>query len=289
VKTKRGGTVKSRHSATVHPVAAFSRSSVPIITLTTDFGTADYFVAAMKGVILSRNPTARITDITHEIPPQDIEAGAFILLTACASFPPSTIHVAVVDPGVGSSRKPILIMAGDQFFVGPDNGLFSYVCDRLPVTRIFHLTNAKYFLEPVSPTFNGRDIFAPIAAALSSGVKPEELGTEITDYVRLKSLTAETSRDGKIKARVIHIDHFGNCITNITRDELSPEQIEAGARLRIKGKTIKSFRNYFAEKSSSRDKVFAVWGSAGFLEIAVANASAAKLLRVQRSDAVVVS
>ena len=281
--------MKSPQRAAIHPVAAFSRSPVPIITLTTDFGTADYFVAAMKGVILSRNPEVCITDITHEIPPQDIEAGAFTLLTACSFFPRATIHVAVVDPGVGSSRKPILIMAGGQFFVGPDNGLFSYVCDRLQVTGIFHLTNAKYFLQPVSPTFNGRDIFAPVAAALSSSVNPEQLGTEITDYVRLKTLTPVTSRNGKIKGRVIHIDRFGNCVTNVTRNELSSEQINSGATLRIKGKMIKSFRNYFAEKSDSRQKVFAIWGSAGFLEIAVANASAAKLLRVQRGDAVVVS
>ena len=281
--------MKSRHSATVHSVAAFSRSPIPLITLTTDFGTADYFVAAMKGVILSRNPKACITDITHEIPPQDIEAGAFILSTACTSFPAATIHVAVVDPGVGSSRKPIVIRAGGQFFVGPDNGLFSYVCDRLQVTGIFHLTNAKYFLEPVSPTFNGRDIFAPVASALSSGVKPEELGTEINDYVRLKSLTPETSGNGKIKARVLHIDRFGNCITNITRNELSPDQIKEGTTLRIKGKTIKTFRNYFAEKSDSGEKFFAVWGSAGFLEIAAANQSAAKLLKINRGDLVVIS
>jgi len=279
--------MKGRQSAAVHDVAAFSHA--PIVTLTTDFGTADYFVAAMKGVILSRNPQAYITDISHEIPPQDIEAGAFILLTACSFFPPATIHVAVVDPGVGSLRKPILIMAGGQFFVGPDNGLFSYVCDRLTASRVFHLTNSKYFLEPVSHTFNGRDIFAPVAAALCSGVKPEELGSEITDYVRLKSLAPETPRNGEMKGRVIHIDRFGNCVTNITRDELSAEQIEAGATLRIKGKTIKSFRNYFAEKSSSRDKVFAVWGSAGFLEIAAANQSAAKLLKVHRGASVVAS
>ena len=279
--------MKSRRGATAQPVSAFSPSSVPIITLTTDFGAADYFVAAMKGVILSRNSQACTIDITHEIPPQDIEAGAFILLTACTSFPAATIHVAVVDPGVGSSRKPILIAAGGQFFVGPDNGLFSYVCDRLPVSGIFHLTNSKYFLEPVSSTFNGRDIFAPVAAALSSGIRPEEMGSEINDYVRLKSLTPERSRSGGIKGRVIHIDRFGNCVTNITRNELSLEQISAGATLRIKGKTIKSFRNYFSEKSDSREKVFAVWGSAGFLEIAAANASAAKLLDIHRGETLI--
>lgn len=281
--------MKARQSAALPPVPAFSSSAGPIITLLTDFGTADYFVAAMKGVILSANPQARIVDITHEIPPQDVEAGAFILLTGCSSFPPGTIHVAVVDPGVGSSRKPILIAAGGQFFVGPDNGLFSYVCDQLLVSEIIHLTTAKYFRQPVSTTFNGRDIFAPVAAALSAGIKPGELGTKIEVCVRLEGLKPGTYRKGKIKGRVVHIDRFGNCVTNVTRNELSLAQIKAGASLRVKGKTIKSFRNYFAEESESRDKIFAVWGSAGFLEIAAANKSAAKLLKIHRGDSVVVS
>ncbi len=278
--------MKSRKRAAFPSVAAFSRS--PIITLTTDFGTADYFVAAMKGVILSTSPGAYIVDITHEIPPQDIEAGAYILLTACASFPPGTIHVAVVDPGVGSARKPIVIAAGGQFFVGPDNGLFSYACDRLPLTGIFHLTNSKYFCEPVSPTFNGRDVFAPVAAALSIGVGPSEMGNEIPDYVRLNSLKPEITRNGQINGRVIHVDRFGNCVTNISRNDLSPERIKAGATLRVQGKTINSFRNFFNEQSEGSEKVFAVWGSAGFLEIAAANQSAAKLLKAQRGDAVIV-
>jgi S-adenosylmethionine hydrolase len=279
--------MKNRRRAALNPVAAFSHA--PIVTLTTDFGTADYFVTAMKGAILSKNPIANIVDVTHEIPPHDIEAGAFILLTACVSFPPGTIHVAVVDPGVGSTRKPIVITAGEQFFVGPDNGLFSYVCDRLQPTGIFHLTNSEYFREPVSPTFNGRDIFAPVAAALSIGVAPSELGHEITDYVRLKNLEPGTTRNGQINGRVIHIDRFGNCVTNITRDDLSDDRIKAGATLRVKGKTIKTFRNYFSEKSDDREKVFGVWGSAGFLEIAAANQSAAKLLNAQRGDLVIVS
>ncbi len=193
-------------------------------------------------------------DITHEIPPQDIEAGAFILLTACTSFPAATIHVAVVDPGVGSSRKPILIAAGGQFFVGPDNGLFSYVCDRLPVTGVVHLTNSKYFLQPVSPTFNGRDIFAPVAAALSSGVKPEEMGSEINDYVRLKSLTPERTRSGDIKGRVIHIDRFGNCVTNVTRNELSFEQAIGGRHVAHKRKDDQVVSELlFGEKRQSRE------------------------------------
>lgn len=274
------------------PSSASSRSRVPLITLLTDFGTTDYFVAALKGVILATNPRTRIVDITHDIPPQDIEAAAFTLLAACSLFPPRTIHVAVVDPGVGSSRPAILIRICDQFFVGPDNGLFSYVCDNSLnaglTPEIFHLTNAKYFRHPVSNTFNGRDVFAPVAAALAKGVKPKDLGIRTTDFVRLLPLKPATSRAGGIKARIIHIDSFGNCVTNITQTELTPELIAGGAKLKLKGKSVKSFRDYFAEETGSRDKLFAIWGSAGFLEIAARNDSAAKLLKVKRGDSVVV-
>ena len=244
------------------------------ITLLTDFGTADYFVGAMKGVILSINPEAVIADITHEIPAQDVAAGAFQLLAAYATFPTGTIHVAVVDPGVGSERRPIVVSANEQFFVGPDNGIFSYICDREASHRTFHITAEKYFRPSPSTTFHGRDIFAPIAAALSKGVKPEKLGREIDDEVRLEPLDRV--------ARIIHIDRFGNCITNITRD-----QLKAGAGLVIKGKTIRDFRNFYGEDSSS--KPFAIWGSAGFLEISVNGASAAKTLGIKRGDKVVIA
>ena len=159
-----------------------------VITLLTDFGTADYFVGAVKGAILSVDPQAAIVDITHEIPPQDIEAGAFTLLASYKTFPAGTIHMAVVDPGVGSTRRPIVVIANEQFFVGPDNGIFSYICDRESSHRTFHITEEKYFRPSPSSTFHGRDIFAPVAAALSKGVKPEELGSEIEDEVRLGSL-----------------------------------------------------------------------------------------------------
>lgn len=262
--------------------------AVPLITLLTDFGTADYFVAAVKGVVLGLNPAARIIDITHDIPAHDIEAAAFTLFAVYASFPPATVHVAVVDPGVGSSRRPLVIQAHEQFFVGPDNGLFSYVCEQAR-PRIFHLTNAKYFRQPVSQTFNGRDVFAPVAAALSSGVKPEVLGTEVTDYIRLARLRAEIQPSGDIRGRIIHIDLFGNCVTNITARELTPEMISSGAKLRVKGKLIKSFRKYFADESADSSKHFAVWGSAGFLEIAAAGKPAAEILNIRRGDSVVVS
>jgi S-adenosylmethionine hydrolase len=263
-----------------------------VITLLTDFGTADYFIAAVKGVILSSNPNARIVDITHEIPPQDIEAAAFTLLAAYSSFPPGTIHVAVVDPGVGSARRPILIKVAEQFFIGPDNGIFSYVWDSCEhqglSATIFHLTNAEYFRHPVSPTFHGRDVFAAVAVALSLGSKPKDMGTSISEIVGLQPLRPFSSPDGRIKGRIIHIDRFGNCITNITDEDLTAEMIAAGAKLTVKGKSVKTFRQYFAEESISHEKLFGIWGSAGFLEIAATNDSAARLLKARRGDAVII-
>jgi hypothetical protein len=239
----------------------------PVVTLLTDFGTADYFVGAVKGAILSVNPQAVIVDITHEIPPQDIEAGAFTLLAAYKTFPAGTIHVGVVDPGVGSERRPIIVSANEQFFVGPDNGLFTYICDREPSHRIVHATSERYFRPSVSRTFHGRDIFAPVAAALSNGVALEEFGAEIDDAVRLPSL--------ETPLRIIHIDRFGNCVTNITRAETS---------LVVNGQTISEFREFYGEGDD--ESLFAIWGSAGFLEISVNGGSAAEILHARRGDEV---
>jgi S-adenosyl-L-methionine hydrolase (adenosine-forming) len=257
-----------------------------LITLLTDFGTADYFVGAMKGALLSVNPEARIVDITHDIPPQDIRAGAFTLLAAYQSFPPATVHVAVVDPGVGSIRRPIVVAGGKQFFVGPDNGLFSYVYERERDVRVFHLTNGDYFSEHVSQTFHGRDVFAPVAAALSMGVPLEQLGEEITDYVRLPNLQPKLSAGKAIEAAIIHIDCFGNCITNLTPDYLTGAMIAAGASININGRRITSFRRFFAEATGAPGELFAIWGSAGFLEIAAYCASAAQLLGAQRGQTI---
>src|SRR5712691_9950355 len=224
-----------------------------IITLLTDFGSQDYFVGAMKGVILSINRHALIVDITHEIPPQDIETAAFNLLATYKDFPAATIHVAVVDPGVGSARKPILIECGEQFFVGPDNGIFSWICEREGKWRAFHLTNEEFFRHPVSATFHGRDIFAPVAAALASGVAVEDFGDEVRDYVRLNPLRPVVASDGTIDGRVVHIDRFGNCITNLTRESFSGDKPASGAKLRINGREISSFRNSFSEAAIDGD------------------------------------
>ena len=259
-----------------------------LITLLTDFGTADYFVGAMKGVILSINPDAQIVDLTHEIPPQDIHAAAFTLLAAYKDFPTKTIHVAVVDPGVGSARRPILVSGAGQFFVGPDNGLFSYVLEREAQTSVIHIQSQKYFRQPLSTTFHGRDVFAPVAAALGRGIEPSEFGEEITDYVRLESLAPVRSGDNTIEARIIHIDRFGNCVTNITNEYLTEKMIARGARLIINGKEITSFRRFFAEESDGPNRIFAIWGSAGFLELAAPSASAARALEVRVGQTVLV-
>jgi S-adenosylmethionine hydrolase len=254
---------------------------VTVVSLLTDFGTADYFVGAVKGAILAVNPQAVIVDITHEIAPQDIAAGAFTLLAAYKTFPAGTVHLAVVDPGVGSTRRPIVVSANEQCFVGPDNGLFTYIYDREPAHRVFHVTEKKYFRTDPSTTFHGRDIFAPVGAALSNGVKPREFGPGISDAVRLPvSLEPEALKNGDVRARIIHIDRFGNCVTNITRDLVKPN-----ATLLINRKTIREFRNFYGE--SSKKTPFAIWGSAGFLEISVNGLSAAKILRARHGNTVV--
>lgn len=242
------------------------------ITLLTDFGTADYFVGAMKGVILSVNPQAVIVDITHEIPAQDVAAGAFTLLAAYDSFPEGTIHVAVVDPGVGSERRAIVVTAGKHFFVGPDNGIFTHIYDRNPSHKTFHITNETYFRQPVSNTFHGRDVFAPVAAALSTGLNASSLGPPISDPIRF--FKSE-------QPQIIHIDRFGNLITNITR-----ERFKDGMKLSINGKVISAFRNFFGENVGAANEPFAIWGSAGFLEIAVNGGSAAEILGAKRGDEV---
>lgn len=244
---------------------------LPVITLLTDFGTADYYVGAVKGAILSVNPHAVIADITHEIAPQDVAAGAFTLLAVYNTFPAGTIHMAVVDPGVGSTRRPIIVSANEQFFVGPDNGVFTYIYDREASHRTFHVTADRYFRPEPSSTFHGRDIFAPVAAALSNGVEPEEFGAQINDEVRLPSL--------ETPLRIIHIDRFGNCVTNITRDRM-----QAPRSLVINGQTIGEFRKFYGEASGSG--LFAIWGSAGFLEISVNGGSAAQILGAKRGDEV---
>jgi S-adenosylmethionine hydrolase len=252
----------------------------PVITLLTDFGVTDYYVGAVKGVLLTLNPQVSIIDITHDVPPQDIHSAAFTLLACYRAFPPGTIHVAVVDPGVGSSRRPIVVAAGGQYFVGPDNGIFSYIFEREASHHTVHVTADKYFRRPTSATFHGRDVFAPVAAALSQGINPDKLGPRIADEVRLEPLAPEVQTNWRVKGRILHVDRFGNCVTNFTRDAKP-------VKLIVKRRVIKTFREFFADhKEESKEQIFALLGSAGFLEIAANRESAAKLLHMKRGDPV---
>ena len=257
-----------------------------IVTLLTDFGSADYFVGAVKGAILSVDPRAVLVDLTHDIPAFDVEAAAYTLLAARESFPPGTVHVAVVDPGVGSGRRALAAECAGHFFVGPDNGLFGYAFERGGGARVFRLTNRKYFRQSVSTTFHGRDVFAPVAGALSAGVPVDDLGEEVSDWVRLAPLAPLRRPDGSLEARVIHIDRYGNCVTNLTRDDLTDEQIARGFEIGAGGRIVSNFRRFFADTAGETGEPFAYLGSAGFLEVAAFRDSAARLLQLTRGQAI---
>jgi len=249
-----------------------------IITLTTDFGQDDPFAGIMKGVILSVNPNARIVDITHGVPAHDILAGAMALQSSCSYFPKGTIHLAVVDPGVGSSRRPVLAVSDHHAFVGPDNGLLSPLIQSQKGVQVFHLTEEVFFLKPVSQTFHGRDIFAPVAAWLSRGKDPESFGKPIEDWIWLHWPGPHRSGKG-LKGTVLRIDHFGNLITNISLHDLSSRWATRDAiEIQIGEHTIHRVCTSYAEAKGGEP--FAIMGSAGLLEISVKQASAAALLSV---------
>ena len=252
-----------------------------IITLLTDFGTKDYFVGAMKGVILSINKRANIIDITHQVPPQDILSASFTLCACYRDFPKKTIFVAVVDPGVGSNRRAILVKTADYYFIAPDNGLLSFIFDEATDFRVYELENEKFFKHPISQTFHGRDIFAPVAAHLSNGVNATEFGSKIKDVVRFEENKPRKISDKEIEAEIIHIDHFGNLITNLTRNDL-PQSFT----LKINGEKIEKMQDFFAE--AEQKELFMILGSAGFLEVVAFQDSAAKILLAKIGQKVIV-
>lgn len=253
-----------------------------IITLLTDFGTQDYFVGAMKGVIFSINAEVKIADITHEILPQDTRAAAFTLANYYKTFPPGTIHLSVVDPGVGSSRRAILAETNNYYFVAPDNGLLSFVFAEEKNLRVYELTNEKFFRPSVSQTFHGRDIFAPVAAHLSKGISAAAFGREIKDFVRFEIAEPGKISANEIEGEIIHIDRFGNLITNFKGEDL-PEKFV----IRITEKTFSKHLKYYAEADPG--EIFSILGSAGFLEIVAYRDSAKALLNAKIGDKVFVA
>lgn len=257
-----------------------------VLTLLTDFGAADYFVGAMKGVILGRAPGATIVDLTHEIPPQDVRAAAFTLFAAYGAFPAGTVHLAVVDPGVGSERRAVAATAGGHLFVAPDNGLLGWVLDREPDARVVNLTEPRFFRHPVSTTFHGRDVFAPVAAALAAGTPLHELGSPIDDPLRLPPLGPVQGPDGGLEGEVIHVDRFGNCVTS-----LSPAHLPAGEPgrawgIEVAGHEVRSLRRFYAEDAGRADEPFMILGSAGLVEVSLNGGSAARRLGVERGAVV---
>jgi S-adenosylmethionine hydrolase len=247
----------------------------PLITLTTDFGQSDGYVAAMKGVILSINPEAIIVDITHNITPQNIVQAAFVLNTAAFFFPEGTIHVAVADPGVGTARKPIILSTGREYFVAPDNGILSYVINELqgkPELKSYVIENPEYWRNPVSRTFHGRDIFAPAAAYLSRGVPLENFGKPLLSLNTFTIPQPRRNPDGSIAGEIIYSDAFGNLISNIKENDMPGGEI----MIEIAGKMIKGLSLSYEEKTG----LLAIIGSSGRLEIALRKGSAADYLGV---------
>ncbi len=278
---------------------------IPLVTLTTDFGTSDGYVGTMKGVILNIAPDARLVDITHHIAPQNVRQAAYVLYTAYPFFPPHTVHLVVVDPGVGSARRPIALCTPGGVFVGPDNGVFSYVManESEPVEAIVELTDPRYRLPQVSHTFHGRDIFAPAAAHLAAGVPITALGPPVHDPIIFPPPRLEIVADA-ITGEVLHADHFGNVVTSIGRltwggGELllqragSKEQEVEGTRLEasdvmvvVGGREIVGVRRtYTAVKPG---ETLALVGSGGYLEIAVREGSATRRLGLRPGDIVTV-
>ena len=241
-----------------------------VITLTTDFGTRDWFVGAMKGVILGIAPPARVVDVTHEIPTGDIRTGAFALGAACRFFPEGTVHVAVVDPGVGSRRKGIIVQTDAAVFVGPDNGVLSRALAEARIKAIHALENQAYFLKPVSRTFHGRDIFAPVAAHLSRGVPIRKFGPAVSNFARLTWPQPRRQRVG-IEGEVIHIDHFGNAITNLEAD-LVRKLGRSVCEIRGRHRRVCPVKAFY--QAVAPGKPVALVGSSDLLEIAVNGSSA---------------
>jgi len=260
-----------------------------LVTLTTDFGLADPYVAEMKAVMLSINPSLQIVDITHQIKRFDVRMGAFVLASAAKYFPPRTIHVGVVDPGVGASRRPILIETMRSFYVGPDNGLLTLAARRDGSMISYHITNRGYMLPRVSRTFHGRDIFAPVAAHLSKGTPPSEFGAEIADAVT-PTFVEPRLVEGKVVGEVIHADNFGNLITNIPLSALGWIGAKTNARVRLKvGEISRTVAVTQAYAEVQPNEALLIEGSAELLEISMNQGSAARSFKGKTGSRVEIS
>jgi hypothetical protein len=257
-----------------------------IVTLTTDFGEYDWYVGAMKGVILRRFPGAKVVDISHEVPPQNVAHAAFLLAHTIGYFPEGTVHIAVVDPGVGSARRGIAIQTEHQFLVGPDNGILSLCADADGMIEARELTNEDVWHEPVSRTFHGRDIFSPVGASIASGAGLAKLGAKIGEIQRLGLSAMVFTVEGRVSGRVVYIDSFGNLVTNIRREDLAEVEPLEDAEVEIEDTVIDGVVEFY--RASVSGSLIALFGSIGFLEISVVEGNAAAELDVGVGAQVVV-
>ena len=254
----------------------------PIITLITDFGTDDHFVGTMKGVIYNINPAVEIVDITHKVAAYDIFDAAFTLLQSYHFFPAETIHLVVVDPGVGTTRRPLVARSMDYRFVAPDNGVLSLVYEREESVEVRHITSDHYFLNPVSATFQGRDIFAPVAGWLSKWVEVDKFGEPISDYTKFTLPKPKWVGDNLMKGVVLKIDKFGNILTNLRPEDLRQLFAENPPPFKIIINQHEITRLNLAYSMGKPGELFAIVGSSGYIEICTNRGSAAKVLNVNR-------
>jgi len=257
---------------------------LPVVTLLSDFGLKDPYVAEMKAVISTISPEARMIDISHSIEKFNIRMGAFLLASASPYFPKGTVHVGVVDPGVGTKRRALLIATKHAFYVGPDNGLLILAAQNDKIRHVYAITNTRLMLPHVSLTFHGRDVFAPAAAHLGNGAAPTDFGTEIKDYV-IPTFAAPVLKGRELTGEVLHVDDFGNIITNVTNKNLGKIEVKRRRFLtvKLKNKTLKiRFCEAYGEVAI-RD-ILALVGSHDFLEIAVNQGNASKKLETKAGD-----
>ena len=258
----------------------------PVITLTTDFGCKDPFVGVMKGVILKINPRAVIVDLNHGIAPQNIKEAAFSLGVSYRYFPDHTIHLVVVDPGVGSGRRAVLVSVDNQFFIGPDNGVFSYAYNfSVEEPKVVHITASHYFLSSGSPTFQARDLFAPVAAWLSRGIGISNFGDYVSDYQKFEVPRPRVTSGGTLRGEVIHIDGFGNAITNVSTTDIDGLCGNTSAPLKVvTGETEAPLKSFYSQTRDSG--LYSLLNSSGYLEFFVNGGNASTLYNISAGDKV---
>jgi len=257
----------------------------PIITFLSDFGSSDWFVGVVRGVIHSVHPAAHVVDLSHSVPPGLVARAAFVLEAAAPDFPPNTVHLVVVDPGVGTTRRALAVRARGQHFVGPDNGVLEWALAD-PEAKVHELTEARFFRQPVSRTFHGRDVFAPVAAHLAAGIPIEQFGPTLSDPLRIAS-SAPLHRAGEIVGHVVFVDRFGNLLTNVTDQDMSdgfPKVAESRIHVHALGRVIRGLSRSYGDAPVGT--ILALIGSSGRLEIAQVGGDASERLGLGDGDQV---